>query len=208
MSTIKARDQAMQSYADLMEEIKSRLEGLNAAVNGRTALSPQLVKEFGYLQLRMICELIALSALIAHGDIPATQKGELRTAWAADRIVKALTELHPDFFPVPDRKEHQGNGHIHMAEAPPGALTKEELITLVGRAGSILHRGHIKALMKTKSPVQHRYDDIVGWGMKIVALLEQHRILFADGRRVYYVALRAEQTQGKVLIVLGEASTD
>lgn len=195
----------MRTYAGLMEEIKHRLEGLDAAVNGRTNLPPQMIKEFGYLQLRMLCELIALSALVAHGDIPATQKGELRSAWAADKIIKALDELHPDFFPYPVRKEHHGN-HIHMADAPPGALTKAELISLVGRCGGILHRGSIKALMKAKPmPVQNRFDDIVMWGKKIIALLQEHRIMFADGRRIYYIALKAEQTNGDVLIVFAEA---
>ncbi|MGE3580605.1 MAG: hypothetical protein AB7J28_04280, partial [Hyphomonadaceae bacterium] len=59
-------------YASLMEEIKYRHRALNlAAANKIEGLGPLLCEEFCYLQLRMICELLALGCLVAHDDIPA-----------------------------------------------------------------------------------------------------------------------------------------
>jgi len=56
-------------YANLMEEIKVRLDCINAAMQGRLMLPSPIVREFCYLQIRFLCELVALSCLIAHGDM-------------------------------------------------------------------------------------------------------------------------------------------
>jgi|SRR5882724_2304781 len=55
--------------------------------------------EFCYLQLRMLCELIAVGCLVVHGDVEGT-KG-LCKVWAADKVMKRLEKLHPDFYPHP-----------------------------------------------------------------------------------------------------------
>jgi hypothetical protein len=96
MATAEQRE-AMQLYANIMEEIKLRLEGINHATAGQTGMPFPLVNEFCFLQLRMLCELIALGCLVAHGDIEATRTRKYRTAYAADDIIKMLEALHSDF---------------------------------------------------------------------------------------------------------------
>lgn len=86
-------------YAALMEEARTRLETLRRAVDGDLGLPPFAVHDFGYLQLRLLCEIIALGCLVAHGDIAAARP--LRKAYEADRIVRQLGKLHPGFYPVP-----------------------------------------------------------------------------------------------------------
>jgi hypothetical protein len=46
---------------------------IDAAINGRTGLPAPIVREYSYLQLRVLSELIALGCLTAHGDIRDTQ---------------------------------------------------------------------------------------------------------------------------------------
>jgi hypothetical protein len=93
----KQQLEASNLYADLLEEAKIRIFSIDAAINGRTALPAPLVREYSYLQLRMLCELIALGCLTAHGEIKATQAAKLQKEYAADEIIKRLEDLHPNF---------------------------------------------------------------------------------------------------------------
>ena len=87
-------------YAALMEEVKVRIECIEQALAGRTGFPPPIVREFCYLQLRLLSELIALSCLVAHGDIAGLQSHKSGRAWSADEILKRLTELRPHFYPI------------------------------------------------------------------------------------------------------------
>ncbi|MEO8683978.1 MAG: hypothetical protein ABI414_03965, partial [Devosia sp.] len=60
-------------YANIMAEVKYRTDAIDAGTGGKLPLSAPLIREFCYLQLRMICELIALGCLvtaIVHGMGP------------------------------------------------------------------------------------------------------------------------------------------
>ena len=72
--TLDLDDQAaLNLYLSLMEEAKIRAFSINNATNVPNRLPPPLVREYCFLQLRMLCELIALGCLVAHSDIKATQ---------------------------------------------------------------------------------------------------------------------------------------
>jgi hypothetical protein len=93
------RRAAMNIYAGLMDEIKARISWIDAAID-QTSKWPDRVAvyEFSYLQLRMVCESIALGCLIAHGDVGIANK--LKTQYAADKIIAELGKLHPDVLPA------------------------------------------------------------------------------------------------------------
>jgi hypothetical protein len=55
--------EAMDIYSLLMQEAKARLFATDAALEGRTGLPNAMICEFCFLQLRMLCELIALGCL-------------------------------------------------------------------------------------------------------------------------------------------------
>ncbi len=186
-------------YANLMGEIKERLNVIHLTMNGATGLSPPLVKEFCYLQLRMCCELIALACMVAHGDIPETQSKKLKSSWAADFIIKRLSELQSAFFPRPVRRQEVAPEHHHMADFDGDYLTKEDLMSLVAKAGTNLHRGSVKALFTKQVPVQNSFPDITKWTNKLVLLLQEHAIVFASGK-VYYCILKAADYGDNVML--------
>src|SRR3954462_11096767 len=95
----KDQQRAMDLYSGLMDEMRMRVETVEFAITGLLKFHPVIIRELSYLQLRMICEMIALGCLLAHGDIPATKP--LRKAWSADDIFKTLERLHSDFYPHP-----------------------------------------------------------------------------------------------------------
>lgn len=64
-------------YANLMGEAKFRLACIELAIGGKTQLPAPAVREFCYLQLRLLCELISLGCLVAHGDISSSYSKRL-----------------------------------------------------------------------------------------------------------------------------------
>src|SRR5712664_2962101 len=88
---------AASLYADLLEEAKGRIFSIDAAIGGRAGIQGPLAREYAYLQLRMLCEVIALGCLVAHGDLSAAQATKLQKEYAADKIIKRLDGLHANF---------------------------------------------------------------------------------------------------------------
>src|ERR1700733_2857447 len=79
-----------QIYANFMSEITERLNVLNSAINNTVPLPVMITYELCYLQLRMICECIALSCLIAHGDISDVTIDDFLNNYEADDIIRKL----------------------------------------------------------------------------------------------------------------------
>src|SRR5262245_27923594 len=84
--------------------IKRRLLAMDTAPEGKTGLPEVAVREYCFLQLRMLCELIALGCLTAQGDL---QTGKLKDEYRADKIIRRLQQLHPDFYPYMQRHEQK-----------------------------------------------------------------------------------------------------
>jgi hypothetical protein len=93
---------------------------------GDIPLPGKAIQEFCVLEIRMVCELIALACVVAHGDDIA-DSNKLEKEWQAGRIVSALERLHPGFFPVPvtmtQTLEPKG---WHLEEVKSGFLTPHQ----------------------------------------------------------------------------------
>src|SRR5664279_3384166 len=92
---------AASLYSSIMEEAKFRALSINTVTGSAVGLPLPFLREYGFLQLRMLCELIALGCLVAHGDIAGTKASVLRNEYKAGVIVKRLEKLHPNFYPSP-----------------------------------------------------------------------------------------------------------
>jgi hypothetical protein len=76
----KASLASVASYCGLMEELKARhavvSKVLIDARESQFVLTPYVLGELCFLQLRMMCELIALGCLLVHGDVPGREPTE------------------------------------------------------------------------------------------------------------------------------------
>lgn len=195
------QEKARAYYAAIMDEVRLRFDCVTSLMSGETKLTASFVRESAFLQYRMICELIALGCLTAHGDIPETQASKLHKEYAADKIMDQLEKLHPDFFPFPVIQRRTGPTSLHMEDAPEGYLTKAELLELYGRCGGVLHRGSMKRLMSGKIPVQTNFPDIAKWATKIKLLLDTHTVLLLGGQIVFLCTMNTGPNgKPKVLI--------
>ncbi len=188
-------------YCNIMSEIKGRHELLAEIARGKYGLPSVAANEFIYLELRMICELIALGCLAAHGDIPATHSGQLRKLWKPSDILERLGDLHPNFYPVPAEEEVE-NGYLVGAFENPAIkhLTKRELLRLYSVCGRVLHRGSMKNLSQ-QTVSQADFNKTKDWASKLKGLLNRHLIHLRDPQKKLYVVMRSKENDGRVTAI-------
>jgi len=187
-------EKALPAYAELMAEIKLRTETIDNVLAGKVSLRAKIAEELCYLQLRMICETIAIGCLLVHGDISA-KKSDLMKSYKADWIIRQLTELHSRFYPNPleDKDGLDDQGHFLWRDRKEGYLGKSELVQLYARvAGGHLHRGTARNALRKDRPLE--FSEIQAWRDKVVRLLSRHTLRSADDEYIFYVAMNSENT--------------
>jgi hypothetical protein len=182
-------------YVLLMEELKRRRNIIADVLASKINLPQGIAIELCYLQLRMICELIALGCLAAHGDIPATRSGKMRNAYAPNTILTELERLHPQFYPVPGKQVLSSSGvPTDVLPIRTGHLTKDDLLSLWARCGDRLHRGSMKNFDR---PFVVDFNEIREWDEKILTLLGHHQIQLKNPRYMLWIIMQA-QIDGRV----------
>jgi hypothetical protein len=200
--TISAEQRALRVlYCNLLEEIKPRLETAARAIDGEYKLPLQFVFEFAYLQIRLVCELIAIGCLAVHGDIPATRTGRMKSAYSADWIFRALEKLHPDFYPQPGFDLKHPDEALEWAPTADPYMTKPELLKLYNDSGEVLHRGTIKKFESKAAYPELDFEKLKDCLYKLGVLLRSHRIKLLGSKQEFWVTMFAPET-GKVQATL------
>jgi hypothetical protein len=195
MNTRLTQKEMMDRYSSLMGEIRTRIDRtIIPCLARKTGLDRPIEWEICYVQLRKICELIALSCLIAHGDIGKVHERFLSKAWNPNDIMKELQKLHPKFFPIPADQQKR-NGLTHFTRGKPGYLTKDDLLKIYGAAGDALHSGNLRSIAKQRRVVKLNFDEIDAWTKQIILLLRVHFILPLHGK-------------GGLICILNDATKD
>lgn len=191
-------EQAVRTYANLMEEVKLRTEAIDAVLIGTMKpIRAKVAEEICFLQLRMICELIALGCLVIHGDVKGTQTKIVQKRWEADQILKILDTLHPKFYPTPlHTGDVAGSPYPEAMEKKSGFLTKSELIQLYHDCGKNLHRGTARNVLKAMRTPD--FSAIRKWRNGVVELLTRHKFTMSDERWECWVIMRNANSNGSV----------
>jgi hypothetical protein len=185
-------ENAIATYGSLMEEVKLRIEAIDLVLNSQISLRNKIAEELCYLQLRMICELTALSCLIIHGDVKGAQASQLQKAYQADWIMKRLQELHPQFYPQPIEANDIPSNPPQVVDVKYGYLTRADLDKLYHLCGSKLHRGRAKNILSGADVPN--YAAIKTWRDKIIRLHNRHRIALIDGIHECWFVMQQEAT--------------
>jgi hypothetical protein len=188
------RRRILDVYAALMEEIKARMSWIESAVAASANWpSPQATYEFGYLQLRLICETLALGCLVVHGEGGLRKK--LKSEYAADKIIDRVEKLHPDFYPRPSivSLHESGRYDVHIKDSE--FFTKNDLVKLYWKCGGILHRGNLKGLMSRGAP-EDGFPQIRDSLEKLKSLLHCHTIFFLDNKTMVVCHFRHPEANG------------
>ena len=180
-----------------MDEARQRIHAMRDVILDRDRWLPRLLQEFCYLQLRMLCEQIAVGCLIAHGEVK--NKRTLKN-WKIPDVMKQLQAMNPDFYPRGIRVR-QIEHRVHLDEYDVPQLTKSDLIRLWQRSGEYLHRGTAEKIFneRPEGPVVD-ISEIIQWVQKIINLLEHHVISSSDKSRHLIVFLSSEEHGGKTFL--------
>jgi hypothetical protein len=200
MTLVPQQQQALATYIALMGEARARLAWIDFFVSGKSALDNVIARECAYLQIRLTCELVALSCLVAHGDIAETQAPKLQKQWSASVIFAELERLHPDFFPNPRRLVSRGPGHWHFDFVTHNYLNREQFVQLYGRTGDSLHRGNLKNIVSGKDARTSNLEEVKAEGEALRGLLWIHEMPLVSGDR--FVCLM-ENAEGEVQALVG-----
>ncbi len=174
-------------YADLMEDLKVRLVFLREML-GAIALQVNeprayLKAESCFLQVRYICELVALSSLCANERFGLTSR--LLKSWHAGEILADLTRINPMCFPRAINVTRK-NGELLVEVQPEQPLSQKALVSMYNSCGSVLHRGMLKHIIKGDDRL---YDlkEVNRWAQKLIGLLASHIALVPHGNRVLLI---------------------
>jgi hypothetical protein len=197
-------------YANLMEEVKVRFDFINHAAQNRTGLPAPLVREFLYLQIRMLCELIALSCLVAHGDIAFLQSHKVGRSYSADEILDRMTKLRPHFYPITVRQKvlasmAMGQKHFGLDAINPSPLPKEDLLVVYAKTHKHLHRGSLKKLLSAATPLDLTINvpEIISQVQKMSDLLNHH-IIAINESQVIICMLKNAENFSRVQVAIAE----
>jgi len=188
------KNKRLYLYRTLMAEIKERISYLDGALNKKYNLPDLPRYEICHVQLRIICELIAISCLLAHGDIPAAYSKQILARYEPHIIFKILEGLHPAFYPRPCAKEITLNPAAEFRVYDEDAfLPRSLLVEVHGRTGAVLHSRRVKDIGKPYTP---DFDSTSEWRNKIVNHLAVHLISLVHPKRYVVFMMEDPNTGG------------
>lgn len=134
---------ALNDYCILMENIKFRVDLVTDLARDVHGLPIFAVAELIYLQIRLVCETLAVACLVAHRNVEGARSNRLRNAYQADLIMNALEKMHARFYPRPIKQILRDGKPIGFEDIKHGFVTKDELLQSYRKAAEFLHAGDI-----------------------------------------------------------------
>lgn len=183
-------EENLHMYRSFMEEIKVRTATIDRYLQRVTDQKGEgdcfTDAESSILQVRYICELIALATVAAHGLVGVTSR--IRDEWNADRIFKLLEGMNANSFP---RAVRPSTTVKNQFELQKGEMDGGELRKVYNACGENLHRGAMKHFFNEK---RRAYDphELVDWVNRIKALLNMHVVMILEAGIIIYVTLSNE----------------
>ncbi len=171
------------AYCRFMEEIKIRLNQVWLVQNTELLFHrDDFAYEFVAIQFRKILELIAFSSLTANKEKYAQLHKVFETHWHAERILKDLDKINPEFYPKPTSVSKTGDNTFHAEHAVAKndgvdtPLTRLEFAFLYEVSGKTLH---VPKPFQDNFSIDFKYHPSV-WAKKIALLLDTHMIKLVD----------------------------
>lgn len=172
-----------------MREVHHRLGVVEALINNETGLQARFAREASYLQLRMICETIALGCIIAHEGFSDVSARKLHKSYAADQIINELFKLHDRFYPQPIALKSHSTNRFAVSDRHIDHLSKDAMIQVYRKCGSVLHRGTPDAIRVGEKIEKDwvRYIDMTT--QRAVNLLSHHALIMQGDERAIFCEL-------------------
>jgi hypothetical protein len=142
---------------------------------------------------RGIFESLLLGCLVVHGE--GGLRKQLKSEYAADKIINRVEKLHQDFYPHPSIVSLHESGRYDVHINDTDSFTKKELIKLYWKCGEVLHRGNLKGLM-SRGPPEEGFWYIRDSLETIEGLLHCHTIFLLDNKTMVVCHFRHPEVNG------------
>ena len=194
-------DVELELYHECLYEIKKRTEVIADHINRVTTEKYMIIEvETVCLQFRKILEKIALMSLVANKELYAEQNEKFAKHYHAERIMRDLERVNPDFYPVPTKRIKHHDRIDEWVKIESGFLTKEEFINVYEKCGGMMHSDNPFA---GKKPVNEIWTCFPEWLSKIIVLINHHHISLVGGK-IMFVAVMEREDNGYPQVVLFE----
>ncbi|MDB6025082.1 MAG: hypothetical protein JWM68_1305 [Verrucomicrobiales bacterium] len=177
-------------YCNLMEEVKRRMNVINAFGAGSThVLYKATTVETVYLQFRKMLELIAFGSLVANKQLFSQIYADFSKLWNARKLLDDLQKVNPHFYPQPMNEVPSTTPNVvnDLVPKTSGFLTRDEFVTLYKKCGKILHSENPYG-----TPIDYvEYEkSIQDWITKIIGLTNNHVIKLVNDPNMYLVHMK------------------
>jgi len=143
----------------------------------------------------MVCELIALASVMAHGDLGVVLNKKIKDEDRPGVLLKMLEKVHQECYPRPFRQILNAQGEpTNIADITAGFLTRDELPKLYGICGNELHQGTLEKIGRYPQ-TGDSYKIILSWYEKILQLLGMHKIKVYNSTAEIWVGMENAQTK-------------
>lgn len=176
----------MRDYKNLMIEIRLRMKSAYKAINSELDIPSEHALEFAYLQVRLMCELLALACLVAHGEELKTYIKNLQKEYSAGKIFTGLGKIHPRFFPNPISGKRTNKHSVTLTDSNLPFLDRQALTKLYNNTGNKLHRGSARNFKPSKFENEKASIELADILQKFSNLLCDHGIVMHGDNRALF----------------------
>jgi hypothetical protein len=166
-------------YVNSMSRIRERVELIEKVFTDAIDLGSETFRaELIFLQFRKMLEEIAFSSLAANKDKYSELNARFAEHWNAKRILEAVKQINPDFYPIP-LEAPTWNGRVHHFEpVSDGFLTMEDFAILYQASSEVLHTRNPYKVGDLTIQVKYRVPE---WISRVQRLLSWHQVTLLDG---------------------------
>jgi hypothetical protein len=157
--------------------------------------------ELAALQLRKIYELVGFASISANQARYSEIRNRYEKDWNLAEILNRIERFNPTFLPI-SLVETWGDGTIdspHAISEGEARFEKASLLAFHGRLGEILH-----AQNPYSSEIDYRWwhEWMIERCNELTAILECHAVMIEYQKTLYRVAMRDEQLDDVLVVVM------
>jgi hypothetical protein len=180
-------------YLELMNEVKKRTTAvIHILSKEKTTSFRETNIEFMCLQIRKILELISLGSLVANRKEFENEQIKYQKFWHAERILKDIERLNPDFYPKPITEVRSENPNIEnsLEDKTEGFLTIKEFIKVYEKCGKMMHADNP---FGSKVDFDFYERQIADWLANIMGLLNTHMIKLKGHEDFFLIQMHVQE---------------
>ncbi len=188
-------DEVGPLYCAIMEELKARVQTMGEIAHGirRPTSSAHhrhnvFFFEGLYLQLRKVCELLAIAVLTAQTLDERFQKANLLAEYRADKLFKAVSRINPVCFPRPIQGGNWKPGATQLVWEHPPVFTAKDITSLYNTCDERMHAGKLRDFLRGRK-TDLRQDLVKEWVEKLMTGLANHIIALPEAGRSMIVQM-------------------